>query len=204
MDFSKPADNLTVLKTIDSLKNHGIDVILVDSKKQALDELGKIIPENSKVMNGSSTTLEQIGYQDLLKSGQYKWKNLREEIMKETDQNKRFVLRRKALTDADYFLSSVNAITADGQLVSVDGTGSRVGAMPFAAKKLIIVSGINKIVDNLDTAFKRIREYVFPLEDARMIKLFNVHDDFGKWVIIENEKIPGRIKLILVKEALGF
>lgn len=204
MDYTKIPDDGTINKTVEALERHGIQVVMVDSKKQALDQIIKEIPQGSKVTNGSSTTLEQIGYPDLLKSGQQKWINLRQAIFQEADPVKRMELRRKAITEADYFLLSVNAITEDGLLVSVDGTGSRVGAMPFAAKKLIIVSGVNKIVSNLEAAFKRIREYVFPLEDVRMMKMFNSHDNFGKWVIIESERIPERMKLILVKETLGY
>jgi len=140
----------------------------------------------------------------MLKSGNHKWKNLHEDILKEKDYGKQSDLRRKALTKTDYFLSSVNAITEDGKLVAVDASGSRVGALPFAAKKVLIVAGANKIVPNLEEAFNRIRNYVINLENERAMKVYGMKSGFGKWVIIEKESIPNRIKLILVKEPLGF
>ena len=204
MNYSKIPSNETIEKTISALKNHGIDTILVDTKEQALEEISKIISEGSKVMNGSSTTLIEIGFSDLLKSGNHKWKNLHEDILKEPDYGKQSDLRRKALTETDYFLSSVNAITQDGKLVAVDFSGSRVGALPFAAKNVLIVAGANKIVPNLEGAFDRIKKYVINLENERAMKVYGMKSGFGKWVIIEKELNPNRIKLILVKEALGF
>ena len=204
MNYSKIPSNETIEKTISALKNHGIDTILVDTKEQALEEISKNISEGSKVMNGSSTTLIEIGFSDLLKSGNHKWKNLHEDILKEPDYGKQSDLRRKALTETDYFLSSVNAITQDGKLVAVDFSGSRVGALPFAAKNVLIVAGANKIVPNLEGAFDRIKKYVINLENERAMKVYGMKSGFGKWVIIEKELNPNRIKLILVKEALGF
>ncbi len=203
MDYKQIPGDEIIKKTMDNLKGHGMLSVLVDNKTQALEEIKKIIPKGSKVMNGSSITLEEIGYHNLLKQD-HQWINLHDQILKENDMKKRFELRRKALAETDYFLSSVNAVTEDGLLVSVDATGSRVGAMPFVAKKLIFIISVNKIVKNLDAAFERIRTYVRPLEDVNMMNKFKIHTSFGKWIIIENEKNPERIQLILVKEPLGF
>ncbi len=204
MDYSKVPNNETIEKTICELKNHRIDVILVDTKEQALKEISKNIPEGSKIMNGSSTTLIQIGFSDLLKSGNHKWKNLHEDILKESDRSKQSDLRRKSITEADYFLCSVNAITEDGKLVAVDASGSRVGALPFAAKNVLIIAGANKIVPNIEGAFDRIKNYVINLENERAMKVYGVKSSLNKWIIIEKESAPNRIKLILVKESLGF
>jgi len=204
MDYSKAANDETIKKTIDALKNHGIDAVLVDTRQQALAEILKNIPDGSKIMNGSSTTLIQIGFSDLLKSGNHKWKNLHEDILKEPDYAKQSDLRRKATTETDYFLSSVNAITEDGKLVAVDASGSRVGALPFAAKKVLIVAGANKIVLNIEGAFDRIQNYVINLENERAMKVYGVKSSLNKWIIIAKESVPNRIKLILVKESLGF
>jgi len=88
--------------------------------------------------------------------------------------------------------------------VACDKTGSRVGAWPYAAGHLIIISGVNKIVPSLDDALRRIREYVYPLENVRSSKAYGVPSRIGKCVILANEDTPGRTTLILVKEVLGY
>jgi len=204
MDYSKPVSDDVLLKTAEAVRKRNISVEIVSSRVAALQFIEKTVPPGSSVFNGSSTTLGDIGYTSLLESGDHRWKNLHAEIFAENDQMKRADLRRKALTDADYFLSSVNAITEAGELVACDNTGSRVGAFPFAAKKLLLIVGANKIVPTLADAMKRIKEYVMPLEDKRMMKMYSMHTAIGKWVIVEREAIPQRTTLVLVKEALGF
>ena len=196
-------DEEIIQNTISALVKHGIDVVLVGNRSQALDILKNLIPEHVDVMTGSSTTLEQIGFINYLMTEQHNWNNLRSEILAQKDIIKYRALKRKALL-ANYFVASINAITANGELVAVDGGGSRVGAFPFAAEKLILVSGTNKIVPTLNDAFRRIREYVYPLENNRTLSNYNFSSSIGKWVIIENENVKGRITLILVKEELGF
>ncbi len=131
------------------------------------------------------------------------YKNVSDIIRSENDETKRGDLRRKAAT-TDYMLGSVGAITQDGYLIAVDATGSRVGSYLFAAKNLIIVAGANKIVQDINDGMKRIREYVYPLEDKRLMGMYNVHSSTAKWIIFEREKTPERVHVILVKEALGF
>lgn len=190
-------------KTAAAIRGKGIEVIIVDTKKQALEKILELIPAGAEIANGSSTTLQEIGYIDYLKSGEHKWKNLHEEILKEPDGRKQTDLRRKSVS-AEYFLGSVNAIAETGELVACDATGSRVSAYPFAAGRLVLVAGAQKIVPTLNDAVARIREYVFPLENARAQKAYGSPSSLGKWVILENEKIPQRTTLILVKEKLGF
>lgn len=204
MDYNTIPTDDVINTTVKALTAHGITVETVGSGKEALSRLQELIPTGAAVMNGSSTTLNQIGYTNLLKSGETGWRNLHKEILEEKDKGRQADLRRKSLAEADYFLASPNAITEDGLLVAVDATGSRTGAFPFAAKKLLLVAGVQKIVPNLHDAFDRIREYVFPLENERAKKAYGAGSTLGKWVIIEKEVIPQRIHLILIKEKLGF
>lgn len=189
--------------TIKNMKSRGMNVILVENKEEALEKIKKIIQKGASVANGSSTTLNEIGFVEYLMSGKHGWKNLHEDVLKEKDPAKQADLRRKMDT-ADYFLGSVNAISKNGELVACDASGSRVGAYPFAAKNLLIVAGIQKVTDNLEEAMKRVREYVFPLENERAKKAYGMGSTLGKWAIIEHEKIPSRTSIILVKEKLGF
>jgi nitrogen regulatory protein PII-like uncharacterized protein len=180
-----------------------IKVVRVPDGNAALEKIKELIPKGAEVMNGSSTTLIEIGYQDLISSGKQDWKDMHKIVTSENDDQKRNELRRKSV-GSDYFLSGVNAIAMTGELVSCDATGSRVGAWPFAAKNLMLVSGVNKIVPTLQDALERVREYAYPLEDARARKASGTPSRIGKCVIIENERRYGRITLILIHECLGY
>jgi len=192
-----------VEETVRAVQNRGIQVMLAENGARALLILTSLIPPGSEVMNGSSTTLIEIGYEDLLKSGRAGWKDLHAVITAENDEKKRAELRRKSVA-ADYFVSGANAIARTGEIVACDASGSRVGAWPFAAGHLVIVCGVNKIVPTLDDALRRVREYAYPLENARAMKAYGTPSQIGKCVILASEKTPGRTTLILVKETLGY
>jgi hypothetical protein len=203
MDWTQIPSDTTLTKTAEAIKARGITVITVPDKAAALANVRALIPKGAEVNNGSSTTLIEMGFVDYLKSGTHGWKNLHEEILKEKDSAKQGILRRKA-TSAEYFLGSVNAISSNGELVACDASGSRVTAYPFAAEHVVLVAGAQKITKDLEAAMRRVREYVFPLENERAQKAYGVGSAFGKWVIIERESVPNRITLILVREKLGF
>lgn len=202
-NWTTPADEETLSRTIENLNKHNFAVTLVDTKEEALEKLKEMLPEGAQVSAASSTTLNEIGFSDYLKGDEHGYDNLGEKVWAENDDAKRNDLRRQSTT-ADYELGSVNAITEDGQLVAVDNTGSRVSGYAFAAKNVILVASTNKIVKDVAEAMTRIREHVFPLEDKRMQAAYGFGSGYGKWMIMENEVNPDRIKLILVKENLGF
>ncbi len=189
--------------TVKNLELHGINVVVVNNKEEALKEVIKLIPKGAEVFYGSSKTLIEIGFNNYLEKEDHGWKNLGVEIWSEKNEDKRSDLRRKA-TAAEYFLGSVNAVSETGELVTCDASGSRVGAYLFSAKHLVLIAGTQKIVPTLNDAMKRIREYVFPLEDQRAKLAYGVNSSISKWAIIEKESIKDRITLILVKEKLGF
>jgi L-lactate utilization protein LutB len=193
----------TVTEVVEALKKGGFEVFLVESGKDALTKIKWMIPRGSEVMVGGSQTLEEIGFREWLKAGDHGWKNLYAEVTSENDDTKRNELRRKSMI-SDYFLAGVNAITRQGELVACDMSGSRIGAYPFAAKNLILVSGVQKIVENLEEARSRVRDYVFPLTDQMTMKMYGFHCAMAKWVIMEKEPIPKRTTVILVKEKIGW
>jgi hypothetical protein len=63
---------------------------------------------------------------------------------------------------------------------------------------------VNKLVPDLDTAFRRLREYCLPLEDAHVKKQGGTGAYIGKMVIYEREGRPNRITTLLINEKLGF
>jgi L-lactate utilization protein LutB len=193
----------TVDRTVHEIEARGIKVIRSAGGEDALAVLKEIIPPGAEVMNGSSTTLIEIGYEEYIAGGKTGWTVLHDLIRAENDDRKRADLRRKSVT-ADYFISGVNAISRTGEIVACDASGSRVGAWPFAAGHLILVVGINKIVPTLEDALKRVREYAYRLENVRAQKAYGTPSVIGKCVILSHEKNIGRVTLILVNEPLGY
>jgi len=198
----QPSDHEVAL-TVENIRRRGIAAIRVRNGKTALEMLKDLIPPGAEVMNGSSTTLVEIGYEAYVNSDQTRWKDLHCAIVAENDEDKRRGLRRKSVT-AEYFISGVNAIAQSGEIVACDRSGSRVGAWPFAAAHLIIVSGTNKIVPTLDHALHRVWEYAYPLENVRAKRAYGAPSQIGKCVILANEEIEGRVTLILIDESLGY
>lgn len=138
--WNRIPEEQAIVSTVKAIEGRGIEVIRSQDGSQALARIKELIPPGSEVMNGSSTTLIEIGFQDLMDSGKHEWKNLKQVVTSENDAHKRANLRRKTVT-SDYFLSGVNAIAMTGELVACDASGSRVGAWPYGAGRLLLVAG---------------------------------------------------------------
>lgn len=102
------------------------------------------------------------------------------------------------------FFDSPNAIASTGEIVGVNGLGTSIGAWPYAAKRLVLVSGTNKIVPTLEDAIDRVRNFAYPLEDVRVQKAQNHRSVIGKLLIYEFEKFDQRTELVLIKGSYGF
>ncbi len=204
MDYTKIASDEVVTKVAEALKGRNVSPIIVDTKEQALEEIKKLIPAGGSVMNGSSTTLQEIGFVDYLKAGQHGWNNVHEEILKESDPVRQARLRKESVL-ADYFLGSVHAITEAGQLLIASASGSQIPSYAFTTDNVIWVASANKIVVDREAAFKRIEDYVFPLENKRMQSVGYPGSTIGRVLVFEREIMPNRhLTMILVKEKLGY
>ncbi|MEN9407833.1 MAG: hypothetical protein RLZZ455_1049 [Candidatus Parcubacteria bacterium] len=191
-------------KTSESLKANGISPLIVDSGKDAEKTILSLIPQGASVMNGSSTTLKEIGFIDTLKKNTHGWNNLHEAMLGEKDPAKQNLLAKQS-TMADYYLGSVHAVTEQGTALIASNSGSQLPAYAFNAGHVIWVVGAHKIVSDLDEGIKRVYEYVLPLESERAHKAYGVPGSFvSKLLIFNKENVPDRITMILVKEKLGF
>jgi len=197
-----------------ALASRGIDLVHAADRREALRLVLERIPQGASVMNGGSHTLEDIGLLDALREG-YRW--LRPAIAATHDRAERTRKRRDAVV-AECLIGGVNAITLSGEIVNVDGSGNRLAGYAFGAAKVILVAGVNKLVPDLAAALDRIRNTAAVQECRKLEKstpcaLTGRCDNdacrgperqCGKILIIENEKIVGRITLVLIDEALGF
>lgn len=205
MHYDTLASADSINKVSDALKAHNIETELVGNHATALARVKELIPSGASVMNGSSRTLEEIGFVEYLKEGEHGWNNLHATIAEEKDPAKQALLRRQALF-ADYYLGSVHAATETGELIIASATGSQLSNLVSTSPNLVLVAGAQKIVPTLAEGLKRLQEYVFPLEDARMKALGYPGSMLAKILIFANEHpMMGRkVRLLLVNEKLGF
>lgn len=205
MNYETLANAETIKRTVDALAKRGIESATVNNRKEALEKVKSLIPAGASVMNGSSRTLEEIGFVDYFKSGNHGWKNLHEEILAEKDLAKQAVLRKQAVL-SDYYLGSVHAIAETGQFVIGSNSGSQLPHIVFTSPNLIFVVGAQKLTPNLDAALARVRDYVFPLEDKRMKEVGMGGSAISKLLIFEREQafMGRKVHVIFVNQKLGF
>lgn len=205
MNYDTLASADSIRKVSEALKAHNIEVVVVGDRAAAFAKIQELIPAGASVMNGSSRTLEEIGFVEYLKEGKHGWNNLHAAIVEEKDPAEQTRLRRQALF-ADYYLGSVHAATETGELIIASATGSQLSNLVSTSPNIVLVAGAQKIVPTLEEGMKRLREYVFPLEDARMKALGYPGSMLAKILIFANEHpMMGRkVRLILVNEKLGF
>ncbi len=161
-------------RAIKALRRVQFEADYVDNRKEALDKILSLIPPGGTIGTGDSVTLHQIGFFDWLKQQKdHKVFNgfFVNRSKTDTDDSlwaKRFVMYRKALT-ANVFVTGTNAITLKGELVNMDGNGNRVAGMIFGPNRAIVVSGFNKIVQDVDEAVKKIEQWTAPMNMKRHV-----------------------------------
>jgi hypothetical protein len=203
MDWTKPANDEVIEKVAEALRKRGMQVFVVNNRDEAREKVLELMPKGSEVMRANSITLDESGLTDAIQGDDYV--SLKEKLVIMKDN---IYLRndawRKALTP-QYGIGSVHAITEEGEVVTASASGSQLSFYSYGAEKIIWVVGAQKIVKDLDQAFKRIYEYTLPLVSDEVKKLLGIPGvSVNKLLIVEKESIPYRTTVILVKERLGF
>ncbi len=192
-------DMNTLEKTVASLKENGMEAVVVENGKEAKKKVFEILPEGAQVMTMTSVTLDAIEVtEEINESGKYK--SVRHEFEKVDDTEKRHLGAAP-----DWTVGSVHAVTEDGKVLIASNTGSQLPAYAYGANHVIWVVGAQKIVKDFDQGLKRLYEHTLPLESERAHKAYGVEGSFVSKLLVVNKEIrPGRITLIFVKEVLGF
>lgn len=135
------------------LKDNYYNAFYCDTIDDAKRKVIELIPEESSIALGGSVTLNQMDLVNYFRDGNYKLFDR----YKDVSFNETVEIMRQSML-ADYLVTSTNAITRSGELVNMDSTGNRAAAMIFGPKKVIVIVGVNKLVDTLDDAYKRLKE----------------------------------------------
>lgn len=199
-------------KTVEKLKAHDFDAVFVKTKEEASAEIWKYVTPKAKVGVGGSISVRELGI-----LGQVEAKgNIVLDHWKPGLSKEEILGIRKAQPGCDLFLASVNAVTMNGELVNIDGVGNRVNASVFGPGKVILVTGCNKVVEDVQDAIKRIKNVAAPL-NARRLGVDVPCAKVGKCVdcnspnricrvIVIHERRPSftDVLVILVGEELGY
>lgn len=184
-----------------ALRSHNIEAIIVSTGDEAREAVLGLIPEGAEVHSGKSKTLADVGlFSELMESGRYD--ALRTRLGK-LDRATQGAEMRKLMATPDFMLGSVAAVTVDGALVAASATGSQLSGYASGAGRVILIVGSQKIVTDLDAAMTRIREVVFPYENAQVRALLGVDTALQKVLIIYGEWREGRTTVVLVREPVG-
>ncbi len=198
-------------KVAEALNKRYFEAYYCSDRAEALEKILELIPQDHVVSWGGAATVDELGVKEALRQrGQAV-------IDRETakDAQERQQMLKQALT-CDTFLMGSNAISADGQLVNIDGTGNRVAALCFGPTQVVVVAGMNKVAGDLDGAMRRAREVAAPMNAQRFpLKTPCVANGLcgdckgpdsicAQIVTTRLCKPAGRIKVVLVGEDLGF
>ncbi|MDC7278301.1 lactate utilization protein [Butyrivibrio fibrisolvens] len=201
-------NELLAQKVIKGLESRNMSGYYASNKEEALKKALELIPEGSSISMGGAMSAHEIGLVEALKEGDYHF------IDRDAATDKRAAML--AAYDADYFLSSANAITEDGVMINIDGNSNRVSAIAQGPKHVVFIVGMNKVCPDVDSAMKRARNVAAPINAQR----FGLSTPCAKTGACMDCKSPdticcqflmtrysrheGRMHVILVNDNLGF
>ncbi|GAA0740056.1 lactate utilization protein [Clostridium oceanicum] len=201
-----------VERTIKSLEENNMEGYYVEDEKELIDKVKELANKGDMISVGGSMTLFETGIIDLIRNGDYNFLDRYKEGLTPKDIKD---LYRKSFY-ADTYITSTNAVTEDGELYNVDGTGNRVASMIYGPDQVIVIVGTNKIVKDVDEAIERNREIAAPANAKRLnratpcAKVGYCMDCKSKdricndYVLIRRQGNKGRIKVIIVGKQLGY
>ncbi|MDF2984667.1 MAG: hypothetical protein K0R50_177 [Eubacterium sp.] len=193
-------------KLVDEFKKRNMEGFYFETRDAAVKKVLDMIPKESLVSCGGSSTLHEIGIKPALKKGGYNFLD--------PDDAQGTLAKDKVAHDAlsaDYYLMSSNAITMAGELVNMDGYGNRTGSLIFGPKNVIVIAGINKVESDLDSAIKRAKNeaalktlLIFKKDYSSFDEVSKAAETACSQLVITSYSAIKRITVILIGEILGF
>lgn len=198
--FAVPAEDEALHRAAKGLRERGYTAHVVDTVADARALVRDLLPRDKAIFTAASETLRLSGLLADIDEGD-EFTSVRAQLagVDPTD------IRAKITMGAtpDVIIGSVHAITEDGILVAASASGSQLGPYAAGAEKVVWVVGGQKVVPDLDTAFRRVRTYSYPREHERW--RVQGHTSFiGKMLVLEREFDSARSTVVLVREEVGF
>ena len=196
---------------IKNLEKRNMEGYFFETGAECVKAITDLIEEDSQISWGGSESIKECGLLDELKKGNY---TLIDRLTAKSPEESRELYVKAVLSD--YYLMSTNAITMDGELINIDGNGNRVACLIHGPKHIIIVAGMNKVVSDVEAGYARVRDIATPANTKRLNKntpcfhtgrcgdCLSPECICNQVVITRRSGHPGRIKVFLVAEDLGY
>ena len=193
-----------------NLQSRHYEAYFCETKEQALEKALELIPKGATVGWGGAMSAKEIGLLDAMNNGEY---NAIDRDKTSSPEERKQAMKNCLL--ADVFITGANALSMDGQMVNIDGNGNRVAAIVYGPESIIVVAGMNKVMDTLEAAVIRARTIAAPMNMQRFdlqtpCQVTGTCADCkspdcicNQILITRNSKPAGRIKIVLVGEELG-
>jgi acyl-CoA hydrolase len=198
--FDVLPDERTIASTMAALEARGFGVEVVDDLAAARKTVLARIPHGARVWRNTSITLDEAGISAEIDAADGPYESVR---LKVSAQNFASRQMKELAAAPDYALGSVHAITQDGELLIGSASGSQFATVAWGADNVVLVAGLQKVVPDLETARRRVREHSLPLENVRALESYGQNSRLNKTLEIYGE-MPGRIHLVLIREVVGF
>ena len=206
MDYSKLATEEAINTTKTNLEKNGFTVLITENGQKAKLQALELLPLGAAVMTMTSVTTDSIGLtKEINESGKYS--PVRSKLYGTEEAETYTSVQKKEFGAApEYVTGSVHAVTQSGSVIIASGTGSQLPAYAYGSEHVIWIVGTQKIVEDAESGFKRIYDYVLPLESVRANAAYGITtgSSVNKVLIINKENTLNRITIILVKELLGY
>ena len=196
---------------IQNLRKRQMEGYYCPDRISALEKALELIPKGASIGWGGSMTLVETGLLDAIQEGDYRIIN--RDIVTDLEEQRRTY---GEICCSDFFLMSTNAITLNGELINIDGRGNRLAFLCFGPQNVLILVGMNKVVTDVESGFKRVRDIAAPPNGIRLNRntpcaisgkcadCYSPDCMCGQFVVTRRSGIPNRIKVILIGEELGY
>lgn len=143
-------------KAAENLKARGFSVQTFQTAEEAATYLNGAI-DGKTVGFGGSVTLRDMGLYESLSTHNSVYWHWQGTPISTGEAEK-----------AQIYLSSVNGLDEEGDLINIDGNGNRVASMLYGHEKLYLVVGRNKLAGTYDEALWRARNIAAPKNAQRL------------------------------------
>jgi len=221
-NFKKETMKIKINQTMEALKANNMNAFYAETSADAVEIAKGMLKDGDTISHGGSVTLKEAGFTELFNSGKYNYLDRSKAATPEEITD----IYRKTFS-ADVFFTSSNAVTLKGELYNVDGNSNRVAPMLFGPEKVVVVVGVNKLVNSIDDAVARVKEIAAPANCVRLerntycringkcVTAGQKDGDFcagcrsedricANYTVMSMQRNKGRVNVIIVNEELGY